>query len=299
MPVERRTVLLAPRLFQLRPTLRACPKEHEYTTSRVVGAPGVMEAVVLALHHAQLTAPTALSFAGPTNLIPVRHTAEPLVLVGSGGFGRETAELVRAINDAESGAPRWELLGFLDDDPDRWGTSMSGTPVIGGLDALGELQDARVVVCTGHPGDFTSKKRIVHRLGLAPERYATLVHPSVTLPASCRLGEGSVVMAGVVATTDIQLGAHLGVMPAAVFTHDDRLDNFVTVGAGVRVAGTVHVREGAYLGSGCLIRENRSIGAWALIGMGAVVTGDVPAGEVWAGTPARFVRPVERTGEDV
>jgi acetyltransferase-like isoleucine patch superfamily enzyme len=30
--------------------------------------------------------------------------------------------------------------------------------------------------------------------------------------------------------------------------------------------------------------------------MGAVVTRDVPGGEVWAGTPARYVRRVERTG---
>jgi acetyltransferase-like isoleucine patch superfamily enzyme len=29
--------------------------------------------------------------------------------------------------------------------------------------------------------------------------------------------------------------------------------------------------------------------------MGAVVTRDVPGGEVWAGMPARYVRPVART----
>jgi sugar O-acyltransferase (sialic acid O-acetyltransferase NeuD family) len=216
--------------------------------------------------------------------------AEPLILIGPGGFGRETAEVVRAINAA---APRWDLLGFLDDDAARWGTSVSGVPVLGGLDALTEHPDARVVVCTGHPGDFGSKKRIVERLGLAPERYATLVHPATAIAPSCRLGEGTVVLAGVVATTDVHVGAHVGLMPQVVLTHDDRLDDFVIAGAGVLVAGTVHVQEGAYLGSGCLIRENRTIGPWALVGMGAVVTRDVPGGEVWAGVPAEFVRRVE------
>lgn len=219
------------------------------------------------------------------------HLTEPLVLVGSGGFGRETAEVVRAINDA-AGSPRWDLLGFLDDAATRWGTSVSGTPVLGGLDELAGLPDAAVVVCTGHPGNFTSKKRIVERLGLAPERYATLVHPAAVVPASCSLGEGTVVLAGVVATADGRVGAHVGLMPQVVLTHDDRLDDFVTVGAGARLAGTVRVQEGAYLGSGCLIRESRTIGPWALVGMGAVVTRDVPGGEVWAGVPARFVRAV-------
>ena len=217
---------------------------------------------------------------------------EPLVLVGPGGFGRETAELVRAVN-AAGASPRWNLLGFLDDDPAGWGTTVSGSRVLGGLDALAELPAARVVVCTGHPGNFRSKQRIVARLGLPPERYATLMHPAAVVPPSCRLGEGTVVLAGAVATTDVDIGAHVGVMPHAVLTHDDRVEDFVTVAAGVRLAGTVHVREGAYLGAGCLVREDRTIGPWALVGMGAVVTRDVPGGEVWAGVPARFVRRVE------
>ena len=91
----------------------------------------------------------------------------------------------------------------------------------------------------------------------------------------------------------MEVGAHVALMPQVVLTHDDRLDDFVIATAGVRLAGTVHVQEGAYLGAGCLVREDRTIGPWALIGMGSVVTRDVPGGEVWAGVPARFVRRVD------
>ena len=217
--------------------------------------------------------------------------AEPLVLVGSGGFGRETAELVRAIN-AFADRPPWDLLGFLDDDSSLWGSEVSGTRVLGGLDELTGNPGARVTVCTGHPGNFRSRKAIVERLGIEPDRYATIVHPTASIGSRCSLGPGTTVLTGVVATTDVSVGAHVAVMPQAVFTHDDTLGDYVTVGAGVRVAGTVHVSEGAYLGSGCLIRENRTIGPWALVGMGAVVTRDVPGGEVWAGNPARYVRAV-------
>lgn len=215
------------------------------------------------------------------------------MLVGSGGFGRETAELVHAINAAGTGAPCWELAGFLDDDEARWGVAVAGTTVLGGLERLAELPAARVVVCTGHPGNFTSRRRIVERLALDPARYATLVHPTASIAASCTLGAGTVLLAGAVATTEVCVGDHVAVMPQAVFTHDDRLDDFVTVGAGVRLAGGVHVQEGAYLGAGALVREHRTVGPWALVGMGAVVTADVPGGEVWAGVPARRLREVE------
>jgi sugar O-acyltransferase (sialic acid O-acetyltransferase NeuD family) len=213
--------------------------------------------------------------------------AEPLVLVGSGGFGRETAELVRAINASGDGRPRWDLQGFLDDDRGLWGTSPSGTPVLGGAERIDDLPDARVVVCTGNPSNFASKRQIVERLALAPERYATLVHPAALLAGSCSVGPGSVVCAGVVATADVTIGAHVGAMPQCVLTHDDRLEDFVTLAAAVRLGGTVRVEQGAYLGAGASVRENRTIGAGALVGMGAVVTRDVPPGEVWAGVPAR------------
>jgi sugar O-acyltransferase (sialic acid O-acetyltransferase NeuD family) len=210
-----------------------------------------------------------------------------LLLVGSGGFGRETAEVVGAINRL---APTWKLLGFLDDDPGRAGAVVDGVPVLGAVDAVERYPDAQLVVCTGHPGDYSSRRRIVARLGLDPGRYATLVHPAAVLPAAAEVGPGSVLLAGVVATAAVRVGAHVAVMPGTVLTHDDVIGPYATLAAGVRLAGRVRVGEGAYLGAGALVRENLTVGAWALVGMGAVVLEDVPAGEVWAGVPARRLR---------
>lgn len=229
---------------------------------------------------------------------------EPLVIVGTGGFGRETLEVVRAINDhrwsdRDARGDRWTVVGFLDDDPGRWGTVVDGVPVIGPPEALGEQVDARVVVCTGNPRDYTTRRALVDRLGLLPGSgcggvaYATLVHPAAVVPRSCTLGEGTVALAGVVATTAVRVGAHVALMPQVVLTHDDHVADFVSVGSGVRLAGGVVVETGAYLGAGCLIREGVRVGAWSLIGMGAVVVDDVPPHQIWAGVPARFLRPVE------
>jgi sugar O-acyltransferase (sialic acid O-acetyltransferase NeuD family) len=213
-----------------------------------------------------------------------------LVLVGAGGFARETAEAVRAVNAL---APAWRLLGHLDDDPRLHGTAVDGLPVLGPLTELEQLPRAQVVVCTGHPGNYFSRKRLVERLALAPERYATVVHPTAVLPASVRVGRGSVLLAGVVATAAATVGAHVAMMPGAVLTHDGVVGDYATVAAGVRLAGGVRVEEGAYLGAGALVRERCRVGAWSLVGMGAVVLGDVPPREVWAGVPARRLRSVD------
>ncbi len=54
------------------------------------------------------------------------------------------------------------------------------------------------------------------------------------------------------------------------------------------------VEEGASIGSGVTILCDVTIGRGAIIGAGSVVTRDIPAGEIWAGNPARFKRKVER-----
>lgn len=216
---------------------------------------------------------------------------QALVIVGAGGFGRETAQAVGAINDEK---PTFELVGFLDDDPVAQGTEVDGIPVVGPIaSALDRFASAKVVVSTGHPGFYFSRRRIVERLGLETSRYATLVHPAASLGRTVVVGAGTTLLAGVVATASVNIGAHVAAMPGAVFTHDDVVGDYATFGSGARLAGRVVVGEGAYIGSGALIRESRSIGAWSLVGMGSVVLTDVPAAEVWVGTPARRLRKVE------
>jgi len=213
--------------------------------------------------------------------------ARELVIIGAGGFGRETAEAVRALNDYGA---HWKLGGYLDDDPARHGTAIDGSPVLGSTDELGNLTDVSVVVCTGRPDNYFSRRRIVERLALPPERYATIVHPSASVSATSRLGPGTVLLAQTVLTATVTVGSHVAVMPHVTLTHDDVIDDFATIASGVCLGGNVHVGRSAYVGAGALVREERSIGAGALVGMGAVVTRDIPAGEVWAGVPARRLR---------
>lgn len=204
-----------------------------------------------------------------------------VLIVGAGGFGRETASLLVALEGAFAAA------GFADDSADLQGQQVAGLPVLGGIEIACDRKDLGVVVTVGNPRRYDAKQMIVERLDLEPDRYVTLVHPQASIGTEVSIGEGTVILAGCVVTHGVRMGKHVALMPNAVVTHDDDLGDYVILGAGAKLGGGVTVGDGAYIGSGALIRESTVIGAGAMIGMGAVVVNDVPPGETWVGVPAR------------
>lgn len=54
--------------------------------------------------------------------------------------------------------------------------------------------------------------------------------------------------------------------------------------------GKVILKKGAYIGANTVICKPVTIGEYAIVGVGSVVTKDIPPYEVWAGNPARFIR---------
>lgn len=198
----------------------------------------------------------------------------PLILVAASGLAREVLPAVRGR----------EVVGVVDDEPATWGELVGGVKVLGGLDVVADHPDAAVVICAGRGA---AREALARRLRLDDSRYATVVYPGVEVPGSCRVGVGSVVLAGCVLTADVTVARHVVLMPHVTLTHDDVVADYATLCAGVTVGGGVTIGERAYLGMSSAIRERRRIGADATIGMGAVVLRDVPAGETWVGVPAR------------
>lgn len=212
-----------------------------------------------------------------------RSSPRPVLIVGAGGFGRETAALLEELR----AHGEFEAAGFADDSDELQGSTIAGLPVLGPVHIASESDEYGVVVTVGNPRSYDSKHRIVGRLDLNPGRYVTLVHPTASLGSEVTLGEGTIVLAGCVATHGVTIGRHVAIMPNVVLTHDDEVGDFAILGAGAKLGGGVKVGAGAYVGSGASVRESTSIGAGALVGMGAAVVSDVPPGETWVGVPAR------------
>ena len=206
-----------------------------------------------------------------------------IVLVAAGGLARETLAAVRLQDPSLS-------VVVLDDDPSRHGTSLGDAEVVGSVEDVKRYDGHGIVVCAGKG---VVRRRLVDRLtglGVRADRYVPVVHPGVGVPPSCTVGGGSILLAGVVLTCDVTLGRHVVAMPHVVLTHDDLVDDFATLAAGVVLGGGVRVGEAAFVGMNAIVRENLTVGAGATLGMGAALLADLPAGETWAGIPATPLR---------
>jgi sugar O-acyltransferase (sialic acid O-acetyltransferase NeuD family) len=206
--------------------------------------------------------------------------SRPLVIVGAGGHGRETLDVVEAINAVE---PTWDVLGFVAEAADGGLLARRGVAHLGDLDVLGDTEASYVIGI----GDSETRRRIAEALGDASSP-ATLLHPASTQGADLRIGPGVVAAAGARITTNVTLGRHTHLNVNAVVSHDAVVGDYVTFSPGVLVNGNAVLGDGVFLGTGAVVLPGRSVGAWARIGAGAVVTTDVPGGVTAAGVPARW-----------
>lgn len=207
-----------------------------------------------------------------------------VLIFGAGGMARELAAWIET---AAWDATTFRLAGFVDD-PDP-GRLIRGRPVRH-LSEVGAERPA-FVVALGDPG---LRERVVGQAESAGLRAAPpIVHPSVAIDREgITLGEGTVVCPGSILTTDIEIGRHVQINVLCSITHDGRLEDYATLAPGVHLSGRTIVRRSAFLGTGAVTVDGTPdrplvIGERAVVGAGAVVTSDVPAGVTAVGVPAR------------
>ena len=209
-----------------------------------------------------------------------------IVVVGAGGFGRDTLDVIEDLNVAESG--RFDIVGVVDHDPSERNLERLHDR---GIRYLGDdetwLRSPNAECFAVGIGDPRMRKRLTllyKSSGLNP---ATLVHPTVVLGRRTVVGEGSVICAGAVVSTNVQIGESVTINANATIGHDSRLHAFVSINPGAIVSGEVSIGDRTLIGAGAVVLEGRIIGSACVIGAGACVTRDVADGLTVTGIPAR------------
>ena len=128
----------------------------------------------------------------------------------------------------------------------------------------------------------------------------------VVLPKA-QIGENCNICSHCMIENNVRVGNNVTIKNGVQLWDGITLEDNVFVGANVSFTNDLYprskandwqcvptvVKRGASIGVGSTILCGVTIGENAMIGAGSVVTKDVPAGELWLGNPARFVRKIE------
>ncbi len=202
-----------------------------------------------------------------------RLMATKIIIFGASGHGKVIADLLQSAQQ--------EVVAFLDDHPKQ--ETILGVPVFHTSQHKG-IDDFQLLIGVGNN---SIRKKLSQQFRL---KFAKGIHPSALLSPHHKVGEGTVVMAGVIINPDVEVGKHCILNTGCIIEHDCTIEDYVHISPGVSLAGNVSVGEGTHIGIGSSVIQGIKIGKWATIGAGSVIIRDVPDYAVVVGNPGKIIK---------
>lgn len=200
-------------------------------------------------------------------------------------YGAAYLEPLKVLAAINALAPRFDLVGFLDDDPALVGREIAGLPVLGGRDRLADYASGGHVFFHNVGGDPRASVRVARDLQRAGCRLASLIHPRVQLDG-VELGQNCFVPEGCLLGYGCRLGDFVACRLGVVVSHDADVGNNVSLSVRATIAGRSVIEDECFLGAASTVVQVR-VGRGSTVGAGAVVLHDVAPGSTVIGIPAR------------
>ncbi|NMW17473.1 MAG: acetyltransferase [Chlorobiaceae bacterium] len=209
-----------------------------------------------------------------------------LVIYGAGGFGKEIACLIRAINKDSN---HWNLIGFIDDgiqpgEKNRYGT------VLGGLSFLNEYsQKLAVVFSIASPSILQS---LVSSITNPLVTFPNIIAPNVNIfdAESFSLGKGNVFFFGCRISCDVQIGDFNLFNGFVSLGHDVTMGSYNVLGPSTRVSGNTIIGDSNLFGVQSIVLQGLKIGDHTRIGPNSVIIRDTKNNSLYYGNPAKRVK---------
>lgn len=203
-----------------------------------------------------------------------------IIIIGAAGCGREVANWIEDINKIE---PKWNILGFLDDNLNALEGFSCKYQIIGTIKDHEPRKNVKYAMGIASPA---VKKLIGSAMMEKGAQFASIIHPSVHVYSEYELGTGLVAYPNAKIATGCKIGNFV-TLQSTILGHDAELEDYVTVSSSCGITGGAKLHEGCFIGDHACIAVGMEIGAWAYVGIGSVVIRKVPENTRVFGNPAR------------
>jgi sugar O-acyltransferase (sialic acid O-acetyltransferase NeuD family) len=203
-----------------------------------------------------------------------------LLIIGAGNVGGFLAYNLNLFREP------YELIGFLDDNPQKIGQTVFGVEVIGNSQKIRDFDPSDIAVAVGiaYPA---IRKKIYDSLGLAAYDCPSFVSKNAWISNQVSIGKGSIIYPGVSVNHESEIGDFVIMNMNCAIGHNCIISSFSTLAPGVNFAGFTYVEEAVDIGIGVATRQRARIGQGAVIGGQSMIVGDIPPYAKAYGVPAR------------
>ena len=209
-----------------------------------------------------------------------------IAIFGAGGFGREVACLIRLINESLN-EPRWNLIGFFDDNEGIKGTSNEYGKVLGGMETLNSWKTPLdIAIAVGNPQVV---RKIAEGINNSLVDFPNIIAPSVTWldKSNVRMGKGNLLCSGCLVSCNIEIGnfnIFNGYIPIG---HDTTIGNYNVIMPSCNISGGIIMGDCNFMGVKSVVLQYLKVGNNTRIGAGSVVMRTTKDGYLYIGIPAQ------------
>ncbi|MDA8613480.1 acetyltransferase [Gammaproteobacteria bacterium] len=209
-------------------------------------------------------------------------------IYGASGFGREVMPILNENKHKFSNTNQDCELCFIESDPVA--ENLNGYPVISekkffSIDSKKKFFN--IAISNSKIREALSKVMLSKGA-----KAISLISKNALVYDSNEIGEGAIVCANTIITSNAIIGAFFHSNIYSYVAHDCIIGDYVTFAPNVHCNGNVHIHDHAYIGTGAILKQGTQskpliIGKGAIVGMGAVVTKDVEPYSTVIGSPAK------------
>jgi len=210
-----------------------------------------------------------------------------IIIVGASGFGKEVLQIVKEINKQKL---IWNILGFIDDNPDLSGSIINDYKVLGNLEYVRNFDECSIVIAITNP---LQKESILNKLNSYENNffYPNIIHPSVNLSLDTnKIGHGNIITIGCILTTNISIGNFNTLNTRTTIGHDVIVESFNIMNPNVQISGNVAIGSSNFFAVNSVILQGLKVGSYNNIGACSLVLRNIKDNTRVFGVPAQKIK---------